>query len=118
MPIGLIFSITVMFFIVSVVALLLTSAADMRRAATQKRLQTLRGGGAKQVITEVARDSMSSDPYIALIPKHLRPDFKRMMESEGFTVNQNEWWHFDYKNWQDYAIYDIAFSEIGKKRKN
>ena len=35
------------------------------------------------------------------------------MEAEGFTVNDNEWWHFDYKDWKDYAIYDIAFSEIG-----
>jgi D-alanyl-D-alanine dipeptidase len=35
------------------------------------------------------------------------------MEAEGFTVNPNEWWHFDYKDWQDHAIYDIAFSEIG-----
>ena len=37
---------------------------------------------------------------------------RKMMEAEGFTVNDNEWWHFDYKDWQDYAIYDIAFSEI------
>ncbi len=34
------------------------------------------------------------------------------MEADGFTVNVNEWWHFDYKDWQDYDIYDIAFSEI------
>lgn len=37
---------------------------------------------------------------------------RKLMEDEGFTVNANEWWHFDYKNWEDYAIYDIAFSEI------
>jgi D-alanyl-D-alanine dipeptidase len=37
---------------------------------------------------------------------------RRLMEAEGFTVNANEWWHFDYKDWQKYAIYDIAFSEI------
>ena len=37
---------------------------------------------------------------------------RKLMEAEGFTVNSNEWWHFDYKDWQDYAIYDIAFSEI------
>jgi zinc D-Ala-D-Ala dipeptidase len=44
-----------------------------------------------------------------------RDMLRRMMEEEGFTVNPNEWWHFDFKNWEDYAIYDIAFSEIGKK---
>jgi D-alanyl-D-alanine dipeptidase len=41
---------------------------------------------------------------------------RRLMEAEGFTVNANEWWHFDYQNWQDYAIYDIPFPEIGRKR--
>ncbi len=39
---------------------------------------------------------------------------RKLMEQEGFTVNANEWWHFDYKDWEKYAIYDIAFSEIGK----
>lgn len=39
---------------------------------------------------------------------------REMMESEGFTVNPNEWWHFDYKDWENYAIYDISFDEAGK----
>ena len=42
---------------------------------------------------------------------------RKLMEDVGFTVNPNEWWHFDYKNWQDYAIYDIAFSEVGNEVK-
>ncbi len=37
---------------------------------------------------------------------------RALMEVEGFTVNKNEWWHFDYKDWENYAIYDVAFSEI------
>jgi D-alanyl-D-alanine dipeptidase len=36
----------------------------------------------------------------------------KLMQEEGFIVNQYEWWHFDYKDWQEYAIYDIPFSEI------
>jgi zinc D-Ala-D-Ala dipeptidase len=48
-----------------------------------------------------------------------RDMLRRLMEAEGFTVNPNEWWHFDYKNWEDYAIYDISFTEAanGSKRK-
>ncbi len=42
---------------------------------------------------------------------------RSLMEVEGFTVNKNEWWHFDYKDWQNYGIYDIAFSEIKKGKK-
>ncbi len=41
---------------------------------------------------------------------------RKMMEAEGFIVNRNEWWHFDYKDWQDYAIYDIAFSTVSKEK--
>ncbi len=41
-----------------------------------------------------------------------RDMLRTMMEAEGFIVNKNEWWHFDYKDWEKYAIYDIAFSEI------
>ncbi len=41
-----------------------------------------------------------------------RDMLRRMMEAEDFTVNSNEWWHFDYPDWQEYAIYDVAFSSI------
>jgi D-alanyl-D-alanine dipeptidase len=34
------------------------------------------------------------------------------MEKEGFQVNPNEWWHFDYSEWPKYAIFDVAFSAI------
>lgn len=37
---------------------------------------------------------------------------RRLMEGEGFTVNSNEWWHFDYKDWKSYDIYDVAFDEV------
>ncbi|MBK7704313.1 MAG: class D beta-lactamase [Acidobacteria bacterium] len=38
---------------------------------------------------------------------------RRSMEAEGFTVNSDEWWHFDYKDWQSYSIYDISFDDAG-----
>jgi len=37
---------------------------------------------------------------------------RKAMESHGFTVESNEWWHFNYKDWTAYPILDIAFSEI------
>lgn len=43
---------------------------------------------------------------------------RRLMEEEGFIVNPNEWWHFDYKDWQEYAIYDVPFADIKTVRKN
>ena len=37
---------------------------------------------------------------------------RRAMESEGFTVYEAEWWHFDYKDWKEYAISNIPFEKI------
>jgi D-alanyl-D-alanine dipeptidase len=34
------------------------------------------------------------------------------MESEGFTVYEAEWWHFDYKDWQHYPIGNQVFENI------
>ncbi len=34
------------------------------------------------------------------------------MKKQGFTVLYNEWWHFDFKNWQQFEIMDIPFKEL------
>ena len=41
---------------------------------------------------------------------------RKLMEEEGFIVNANEWWHFDWKDWEKYAIYDISFDEAGQNQ--
>jgi D-alanyl-D-alanine dipeptidase len=37
---------------------------------------------------------------------------RRAMERHGFGVEPNEWWHFNYKDWEQYPILDIPFSAI------
>ena len=37
---------------------------------------------------------------------------RRAMESEGFTVYEYEWWHFDYKDWREYPILNIPFENL------
>jgi D-alanyl-D-alanine dipeptidase len=37
---------------------------------------------------------------------------RRVMEANGFTVYDTEWWHFDYKDWKSYRIQNIDFSKI------
>jgi|HubBroStandDraft_2_1064218.scaffolds.fasta_scaffold69077_2 D-alanyl-D-alanine dipeptidase len=37
---------------------------------------------------------------------------RRAMESEGFTVYEHEWWHFDYKDWREYSILNIKFEDL------
>ena len=39
---------------------------------------------------------------------------RRAMESNGFTVEPNEWWHFNYRDWQQYPILDIPFAAASK----
>ena len=39
---------------------------------------------------------------------------RQAMEAEGFTVNPTEWWHFDYKDWKDYAIGNVRFEQIAR----
>jgi D-alanyl-D-alanine dipeptidase len=34
------------------------------------------------------------------------------MEAEGFTVFESEWWHFDYKDWREYAIGNVPFENL------
>ena len=34
------------------------------------------------------------------------------MESEGFTVYEREWWHFDYKDWREYPILNVPFEKL------
>jgi D-alanyl-D-alanine dipeptidase len=41
-----------------------------------------------------------------------RDVLRRAMESEGFTVYEHEWWHFDYKDWREYPILNIRFEEL------
>ncbi len=43
----------------------------------------------------------------------LRSLLRRVMEAEGFTVYENEWWHFDYRDWRAYAILNRSFDSLG-----
>jgi len=42
---------------------------------------------------------------------------RRAMEAEGFTVEPNEWWHFNYRDWARYSILNVPFSEIARSRR-
>jgi len=37
---------------------------------------------------------------------------RRAMESEGFAVNESEWWHFDYQDWKEYPILNVPFEKL------
>lgn len=35
-----------------------------------------------------------------------------VMQTNGFKVIYNEWWHFDFNGWQDYPLMDIPFEKL------
>lgn len=37
---------------------------------------------------------------------------RRLMEAEGFTVYESEWWHFDYEDWREYPILNLTFDQL------
>jgi D-alanyl-D-alanine dipeptidase len=44
--------------------------------------------------------------------RQARDRLRSAMEAEGFTVEPNEWWHFNYRDWARYPILDVPFSRI------
>jgi D-alanyl-D-alanine dipeptidase len=47
--------------------------------------------------------------------RRLRDFLRRHMEAEGFTVDEFEWWHYDYRDWKLYAIQNQRFEDLGAR---
>src|SRR5437588_3343950 len=48
--------------------------------------------------------------------RRLRDTLRAAIEADGSSVYEPEWWHYDYKDWKQYPILNISFSEIGNGR--
>jgi len=44
--------------------------------------------------------------------RRMRDLLRSKMEANGFTVDDLEWWHFDFKDWRLYRIENIPFRKI------
>jgi D-alanyl-D-alanine dipeptidase len=62
---------------------------------------------------EMSPRSFPNFPGGTSLQRWHRDLLRRAMESEGFTVNQDEWWHFDYKDWKRYGILNVPFEKLG-----
>lgn len=47
--------------------------------------------------------------------RYLRWRLRVAMEQEGFRVNDDEWWHFDYQDWQQYPVLNISFEQLATR---
>ena len=74
----------------------------------------------KEVVMPSGYDEMTERSHIdyrggTAEARRLRDILRGAMEAEGFAVYEPEWWHYDYKDWKEYPILDLGFSEITKK---
>ncbi|CAL1240528.1 D-alanyl-D-alanine dipeptidase (modular protein) [Candidatus Methylocalor cossyra] len=44
-----------------------------------------------------------------------RDTLRRALEAEGFTVSDQEWWHFDYRDWPRYPVLDVPFEALPRR---
>ena len=63
---------------------------------------------------EMSPRSFPSFPGGTSLQRWRRDLLRQAIESEGFTVDGNEWWHFDYKDWKQYPILNVPFEDLGK----
>lgn len=92
-----------------------TGSRHNRGCAVDLTLYDLTSGKAIEMPSDF--DEMTERAYPAYQggtaeQREYRDLLRAAMEREGFKVYEFEWWHFDYKDWKEYQILDIPFSEI------
>jgi D-alanyl-D-alanine dipeptidase len=65
---------------------------------------------------EMSERSFPFYPGGTSVERWHRDLLRRAMEAEGFTVNEDEWWHFDYKDWPQYPILNLTFEQLEDSR--
>jgi D-alanyl-D-alanine dipeptidase len=88
-----------------------------RGCAVDLTLYDLKSGNAVEMTGRY--DEMSPRSYADYLggtsrQRWLRELLRSEMEAQGFTVYPEEWWHFDYKDWSDYAIGTATFTQLSK----
>ncbi|MEK6323732.1 MAG: M15 family metallopeptidase [Acidobacteriota bacterium] len=73
----------------------------------------------KVVVMPSGYDEMTERSHInyeggAEEQRRLRDMLRAAMEAQGFAVYEPEWWHYDYKDWKEFPILNISFSEIAR----
>jgi zinc D-Ala-D-Ala dipeptidase len=86
-----------------------------RGCAVDLTLYDLKSGNAVEMTGRY--DEMSPRSYADYLggttrQRWLRQLLRKEMEAQGFTVYPEEWWHFDYKDWSDYAIGTATFTQL------
>ena len=90
-----------------------------RGCAADLTLYDLKTGKAVEMPSrydEMSTRSYADFPGGTSRQRALRATLRQAMEAQGFTVSPQEWWHFDYKDWTDYGIGTVTFTELAAHR--
>lgn len=88
-----------------------------RGCALDLTLYDLKTG--KEVPMTGGYDEMSERSYAfypggSSLQRWDRALLRNALESEGFAVYSYEWWHFDYKDWEQYPILNLTFEQLSE----
>ena len=86
-----------------------------RGAAVDLTLYDLKTGRAVEMVgtyDETTDRSYPDYPGGTSLQRWHRDLLRAVMEADGFTVYEAEWWHFDYNDWQKYPIGNRLFERI------
>ncbi len=61
---------------------------------------------------EATRRSLANYPGGTTRQRWHRGLLRSAMEAQGFTANPEEWWHFDYRDWNQYPVLNLKFEEL------
>jgi D-alanyl-D-alanine dipeptidase len=86
-----------------------------RGAAADVSLYDVRTGAPVTMVgtyDETSDRSYANYPGGTSLQRWHRALLRHAMEAHGFTVYNAEWWHFDYKGWNEYPILNVPFNDI------
>ena len=61
---------------------------------------------------EATERSYPDYPVATDLQRWHRELLNQAMEAEGFTRIGDEWWHFDYRDWREFPIFNRTFEEL------
>jgi zinc D-Ala-D-Ala dipeptidase len=97
-----------------------TGSKHNRGCAVDLTLYDLATGQAVQMPGDYDESTLRSYPTYTGGPPEARAKrdlLRAVMERQGFTVEPNEWWHFNYKDWPSYPILDISFAQAAAAKR-
>ena len=67
-------------------------------------------------VREMSARSIANYPGGTTRQRWFRALLRQAMETQGFSVYPDEWWHFDYKDWADYSIGTATYTDLDAGR--